>query len=84
LGVENVIIVKYVRTVEGEEDMKDWIKNRYVIRDYIEYFLIHPAIVRLQNKYRDNRIHKIIFGVVFALFLIDLICRIWLGPNYKG
>ncbi|WP_026520841.1 putative ABC transporter permease [Butyrivibrio sp. VCB2001] len=46
--------------------------------------VIHPAIVKFQNKYKDNRIHNIIFIVVFALFILDLTCRIWLGPNFKG
>ena len=51
---------------------------------FLAICVIHPAIVKLQNKYKDNRIHNIIFFVVFALFVLDLICRIWLGPNFKG
>ena len=46
--------------------------------------LLHPAIIRLQDKYKNNRIHNTLFIVVFALFIVDLICRIWLGPNFKG
>ena len=45
---------------------------------------IHPAIVRFQNKNRANKIHKICFIAVTALFTLDLISRIWLGSNFKG
>ncbi|SHI25565.1 Putative ABC-transporter type IV [Butyrivibrio fibrisolvens DSM 3071] len=45
---------------------------------------IHPAIVRFQNKNRSNRIHKICFMIITALFICDLISRIWLGSNFSG
>jgi hypothetical protein len=46
--------------------------------------VIQPAIIRLQDKYRDSKAHNICFLVITALFIIDLICRIWLGSNLKG
>ena len=46
--------------------------------------LIHPAIIKLQEKYRDSKIHKLLVIIITILFLVDLICRIWLGGNYKG
>lgn len=45
--------------------------------------LIHPAIMKLQNKIRDNKIHTICFIIITVLFLVDLISRIWLGSNFK-
>ena len=45
---------------------------------------IHPAIVRFQNKYRSSKIHKICFMIITALFVCDLISRIWLGSNFSG
>ena len=43
--------------------------------------LMQPAIIRLQDKFRTSKIHNIGFIVIAALFVIDLISRIWLGSN---
>ena len=43
--------------------------------------LIHPLIIKLQNKIRDSKIHNIVFIVITILFVVDLIARIWLGSN---
>ncbi len=45
--------------------------------------LIQPAIIKLQEKGRDSKIHNICFIVITILFAIDLISRIWLGSNLK-
>ena len=45
--------------------------------------LIQPAIIKLQGKIRDSKVHNIIFAVIAVLFVVDLICRIWLGSNMK-
>ena len=45
--------------------------------------LIQPAIIKLQGKIRDSKVHNIIFAVIAVLFVVDLICRIWLGSNQK-
>ena len=46
--------------------------------------LLHPAIIKLQKKFQDNKVHNICFVVITLLFLVDLISRIWLGSNFKG
>ncbi len=46
--------------------------------------LIHPAIIKLQNKFRGSKIRNITFIIITALFVIDLISRIWLGSNQAG
>ena len=46
--------------------------------------VIQPAIIRLQDKYRDSKVHNICFIIITALFILDLICRIWLGSNIKS
>ncbi len=43
--------------------------------------LIHPAIIKFQNRIKTSKIHNICFLVIAVLFLIDLISRIWLGSN---
>lgn len=43
--------------------------------------LIQPAVIKLQKKYRESRVHNICFIVITILFAIDLISRIWLGSN---
>ncbi len=43
---------------------------------------LQPAIIRFQEKYRNNRIHNISFLIISALFIADLLCRIWLGSNF--
>ena len=50
----------------------------------VAYCIIQPAVVKLQDKIRTNRIHNICFLIIAILFFIDLICRIWLGSNYVG
>ena len=45
--------------------------------------LIHPAVIKLQGKMKDSKIHNICFIVITALFFVDLICRIWFGSNCK-
>ena len=46
--------------------------------------LIQPAIIRLQKRFQYSKVHNICFVVLTALFLIDLISRIWLGSNFKA
>ncbi len=51
---------------------------------FVAICLIQPAVKKLQEKYRDSKIHNICFLVIASLFLIDLVSRIWLGSNYTG
>lgn len=46
--------------------------------------LIQPAIIKLQTRFRDSKIHNTGFFIIAALFITDLICRIWLGSNQAG
>jgi uncharacterized membrane protein len=46
--------------------------------------LIHPAIIKLQDRFRNSKIHNIGFIIIIILFAVDLICRIWLGSNQAG
>ncbi len=48
---------------------------------WVAICLIQPAIIRLQEKYRDSGVHNICFLIVAALFFIDLLARIPLGSN---
>ena len=43
--------------------------------------LIHPCIIKLQNRLRDSKVHTVFFWIITVLFFIDLIARIWLGSN---
>ena len=43
--------------------------------------LIHPGLIKIQNKIRDSKAHNICFIIIAVLFFIDLIARIWLGSN---
>ena len=43
--------------------------------------LIHPLIIKCQEKTRESKIHNIRFIIITILFAIDLIARIWLGSN---
>lgn len=45
--------------------------------------LIQRGIVKAQEKIRDSKVHNVIFIIILTLFVIDLICRIWLGSNCK-
>ena len=47
------------------------------------FCFIQRIILKFQDKYRGNKIHNICFIVITALFVIDLISRIWLGSNFK-
>ena len=49
---------------------------------WIAICIIHPAVGKVQDKLRNNKIHSICFIVITMLFLIDLISRIWLGSNF--
>ena len=51
---------------------------------FVAMCLIQPGLKKLQNKFRDSKPHNIGFIIITALFMIDLIARIWLGSNYKG
>ncbi len=46
--------------------------------------LVQPSVVKLQEKYRDAKLHNLMFILILVLFAIDLICRIWYGSNFKG
>ena len=46
--------------------------------------VIQPAVIKCQDKYRNNRIHNILFILILILFSVDLICRIWCGSNFKS
>ena len=43
--------------------------------------LIQKGLIKLQNKFRESRIHNIGFIIIAILFLVDLVSRIWLGSN---
>ncbi len=45
--------------------------------------VVHPLIIKFQNKTRESKLHRICFYVIVILFLIDLVSRIWLGSNLK-
>lgn len=51
---------------------------------WVAICLIHPAVIKIQVKYRRSKVHNICFVVIMALFLLDLISRIWLGSNFTG
>jgi hypothetical protein len=51
---------------------------------FVAMCLIQPGLKKLQNKFRDSKPHNIGFIIITALFMIDLLARIWLGSNYKG
>ncbi|MCR5339544.1 MAG: putative ABC transporter permease [Lachnospiraceae bacterium] len=51
---------------------------------WVAMCLIHPAVVKLQEKYRESKVYSICFIVITGLFLLDLVCRIWMGSNFKG
>ena len=48
---------------------------------FVAFCLIHPGIIKLQDKFRVSKIHNLGFIIIASLFFIDLICRIWLGSN---
>ena len=45
--------------------------------------IIQPLLVKFQEKFKDNKIHEVIFTIITILFFVDLISRIWLGSNMK-
>ena len=48
---------------------------------FAAFCLIQPALIRFQKKYDRSVIHNIIFIIVAAVFLIDLVSRIFLGSH---
>ncbi len=50
---------------------------------WVAVCFIYPGIVKLQNKFRESKVHNICFIVVAILFFVDLLSRIWLGSNLK-
>lgn len=51
---------------------------------WVAMCLMKPGIVKIQNKFRDSKIHNVGFIIITSLFVIDLIARIWLGSNLKS
>lgn len=50
---------------------------------FVAICLIQPAVIKLQRRFQNNKLHNICFLLLAALFFIDLISRIWLGSNFK-
>lgn len=49
---------------------------------FVAICLIQPAIIKLQQKFKTSKFHNACFILLAALFLIDLVSRIWLGSNF--
>ena len=42
---------------------------------------VNPKLAEFQERYKNAVIHNLLFGIVSACFLIDLLARFWLGSN---
>ena len=59
-----------------------WPGDRFGILGVIILYLVMPLVNRAYKNEKCKTPMSIIFGILWALFIIDLIARIWLGSNY--